>query len=195
MPTNHVPLRYANLLPILLLIATGAQFRSWGITLDFWGDEAWWASRLHREPITDVMFRPVGYMWLCKQLGTLVGNDLWFRLPSYLASIGTLIIIYLASGQIYKNRITCLTILFISALHPKLIVFAKEFKPYSTEIFLHCFLLYWALRCSRARVFPLAFFVACIASIPFCYNIIFLFPGLLWLLVAEQAKAMAKNIP
>lgn len=192
--THYVITHRISLLVALALMVAGVSMRSLGLDLDFWGDEAWWATRLNNEPVTNFMFRPVAYMWLCKQLALLGGNDLWLRLPSYVASIGTLLCLYLASGQLYRYRLSALVVLAIAVVHPKLIVFAKEFKPYATEIFIHSALLWWALRCVNNGRATRPFIITCLCSIPFCYNIVFLLPCFMWVFGSAQIKQTGAHL-
>jgi hypothetical protein len=184
--------KYNMIILCSAVIFAGILFRSLGITLDFWGDEAWLATRLSTEPLHSMFERPIGYLWLCKQIGDLTNNNLFYRLPSYLAGIGTIIIIFLAAKSLYKHYLTVLVVLFLVALHPKLIVFAKEFKPYSVEVFIHSGVLYWAWLCIKNGKASSTFIVTTTVACLFSYNLVFLYPGLVLALYSKQLKEKLK---
>lgn len=165
----------------LVVFAAGVAFRSWGVlfgTFDFWADEAWWATLTTRIALTESGIRPIGYMWLSQHLAAFNNPELMLRLPSYLAGIGTMLCVYLAARRLLTLRMLALLALCLVALNPKLIAFAKEFKPYSLETFVHSGLLLWALVCYQRRRMGVAFPAVALAALPFCYNIMFLYPGL-----------------
>jgi hypothetical protein len=192
--TNGWPQRHLNpcYIPALLaLLATGTVFRSVGVltaTLDFWADEAWWAVLVNERPLLTPGIRPIGYMWMCRQLNLLGNPEFFLRLPSYLASIGVLACVCVGATRLLKSRPVILFITFVVALHPKLIVFAKEFKPYSLETFLHIGLTLWALDSYRRGRTSAAFWVAAAVSLLFCYNIVFLYPALALALVPQSRE-------
>lgn len=168
------------------LFVAGAAARSWGVlvgTLDFWADEAWWAVNLVEQPISLLSIRPVGYFWLCQQLNRLGNPELFLRLPSYLAGVGVLACVAASAALLYRSRLVVLFVLFVAAMHPTLLVFAKEFKPYSFEAFVHSGLILWAMICWRRGRSSVAFWVAAGIALPFCYNVVFLYPALLLALV------------
>lgn len=171
----------AFVIAVLAVFAVGIAFRSWGVlvsTFDFWADEAWWATLTTHIALTESGIRPIGYLWLSQYLATFDHPELTLRLPSYLAGIGTMVCVYLAARRLLTLRVLALLALCLVALNPKLIAFAKEFKPYSLETFVHSGLLLWAIVCMQRRRVGVAFPAVALAVLPFCYNILFLYPGL-----------------
>ncbi|MCA1799508.1 MAG: glycosyltransferase family 39 protein [Xanthomonadaceae bacterium] len=165
----------------LVVFAAGIAFRSWGVlfgTFDFWADEAWWATLTTHIALTESGIRPIGYMWLSQHLAAFNNPELTLRLPSYLAGIGTMVCVYLAARRLLTLRVLALLALCLVAMNPKLVAFAKEFKPYSLETFVHSGLLLWALICYQRRRIGVAFPAVALAVLPFSYNIVFLYPGL-----------------
>jgi len=170
---------------IFIILAFGITFRTWGVlpeSLDLWADEAWWAAKLADRGVFDLGFRPIGYMWLCKQLSGFENQELMLRLPSLISSTGFLVCIFLCAKTLLKNHLIIIFCVFLAAFHPKLIVFAKEFKPYSVEVFIHGMLIFWALNFYKKKPTIIEFVGVAIFSGLFCYNAIFLFPAvLLWI--------------
>lgn len=180
---------------LALLLAAGILFRSWGVltgTLDFWADEAWWAVKTAEQPLLAPSIRPIGYMWLSKGLLQIGNPELLLRLPSYIAGIGVVACVGLCALRLFKSRIVVLFVVLVCVLHPKLIVFAKEFKPYSLEAFIHSGVTLWALVCWQRRRASSAFWIASAIALPFCYNIVFLYPALILVLVAPQFLGQAQ---
>jgi hypothetical protein len=178
------------------LLVAGAVFRSWGVLdgpLDLWADEAWWATLLYERELHDLGFRPIGYMWLSRLLGSLGDDALMLRLPSYLAGIVSLGLVLASARVLMDSRLMALFALLVMALHPALVVFAKEFKPYSLEVFIYSGFTLWALVCVRRRRVPHAFWPCAAAAIPFAYNIVFLIPALAAALHADRFSAMARR--
>lgn len=176
------PAELLFLLTLAGLLVAGVLFRSWGVvtgTLDFWADEAWWAVIVAEEPLLEPSIRPMAYMWLSALLSNWGPPEVMLRLPSYLGGIGVLACVCASAFLLFKTRAAVLFVVFLAVLHPKLIVYAKEFKPYSFEVFIHSSLLLWALVCWQRRRSSVAFWIASFMALPFCYNIVFLYPGLL----------------
>lgn len=166
---------------IVALLAIGLGIRSWGVlidTLDLWADEAWWATLLESRSLDDLGFRPIGYMWICRQLLDLGDPGVMLRLPSFLAGCAALIFIYRSAELMFRSRTAVLFVLLVAAVHPNLVVFAKEFKPYSVEVFVYSALTFWALLCLRRGRASIGFLSAAIVAIPFCYPVVFLYPAL-----------------
>ena len=167
---------YAAALAALLL--AGVLFRSWGVvigeTLDFWADEAWWAELMARVSLAEFSLRPVGYVWLSQRLVAFGDPELVLRLPSYVAALGTLAFTTASAHRLFASRVVVLLVVCLVALHPKLIAFAKEFKPYAVEAFVYSAFIYYGL-VGRARA---AVWVGALAALPFAYNVVFLYPGL-----------------
>jgi hypothetical protein len=170
------------LVALAVLLAAGIMMRSWGVlfgTLDFWGDEAWWAENLDEPFRLTTSIRPLGYLWICRELNLLGNPELFLRLPSYFAGIGILLCLCLTALRLYRGRLVILFIVLVAVLHPKLLVFAKEYKPYSLEAFVQCGLTLWAIACYQRGRVSAAFWITAGLALPFCYNVVFLYPAIL----------------
>ena len=116
---------------IVALLGVGLGIRTWGVLidpLDLWGDEAWWATLLESRSLLDLGFRPIGYMWICRQLLDLGSPEVMLRLPSWLAGFAALLFIYKSADLTFRSRAAVLFVLLLAAVNPYLVVFAKEFK-------------------------------------------------------------------
>jgi hypothetical protein len=180
---------------VAVILSAAILVRSWGALiapLDFWADEAWWATLLETRSLGDLGFRPVGYMWLCRQLMDLGPPEVMLRLPSWLAGIGAVALMLWGASLSYRSRAAVLVVLLLAAFHPKLIVFAKEFKPFSVEVFVFAGLTAWALAClRRGRATP-GLVAAALAALPFCYPVVFLYPALLLAFAGEKLAALRR---
>ena len=173
--------RYLYVGAVLALLAAGLVVRCWGVLpvpLDFWADEAWWATLLQSGEFTQFGFRPAGYMWLCRELLALGSPELMLRLPSLVAGVAALVCLFLSARLSTTTRTAALFVLLVAAFHPKLVVFAKEFKPYSVEVFIFSALTLWTLACIHRGWNRTTVFIAALIALPFCYPVVFLYPGM-----------------
>lgn len=170
--------RLAYAAALAALLGAGVVYRSWGVVigepLDFWADEAWWAVLIERVSLAEFSLRPVGYVWLSQRLAAFGDPEFMLRLPSWLAALGTLAFTTASARRLLGSRAVVLLVVCLVALHPKLIAFAKEFKPYAIEAFLYSAVIHCGLVC-RART---AIWTGAVAALPFAYNLVFLYPGL-----------------
>lgn len=189
--TRAARLGYPAALGAVLL--AGVLFRSWGVVLgtplDLWADEAWWLTLAVQHNLAQFSIRPVGYLWLVQHLARFDDPELMLRLPSCLAAVGALACTGWAARRSFTARPLVVLAVALVALHPQLVVFAKEFKPYAVEVFVHAGLMAWALHGLRVRRLGVVFVAAALAALPFCYNVLFLYPGLAAAFVAVHRPA------
>lgn len=177
------------------LLAAGLIVRSWGVlvdTLDLWADEAWWAMLLESRGLDEHGFRPIGYMWLCRELLALGDPEFVLRLPSYLGGLGALLFIWKSAELLYRNRIAVIFVLLVAVVHPNLIAFAKEFKPYSLEVFAYSMLTYLALQAMRRARTGVGLPVAALSVAPFSYPVVFLYPALVTVFAGRRLAGLAR---
>lgn len=189
--------RYLYIGAIVALLGIGATIRAWGVLidpLDLWADEAWWATLLESRSLSKFGFRPIGYMWVCRQLFDLGDPGVMLRLPSYLAGVGALVFIYKSAALLYRSRTAVVFVLVLAVFHPFLIVFAKEFKPYSIEVFVFSALTYWAFRGLRRGRAGAGLWTAAAISLPFCYPVVFMVPALALAFAGEQLKVLGRFV-
>jgi hypothetical protein len=170
---------------IVLALWIGVVLRVSGHYFDqsaLWQDEASWARRLVERSVLDMPIRPLAFMWLAQQLATLFGpSEFWLRFLPNTASIVALGFMPYIATQLLKSRLSRFLLVFVWAIQPALIDYAKEFKPYSFEVLVHLvpLLLYLKYR-QTSRLGYLWVFLGCLPFLfPFAYNIAFAYPGLL----------------
>jgi uncharacterized membrane protein len=181
---------------VVALIAAGFFARGWGVLpvpLDFWADEAWWATLLSTGEFERYAFRPVGYMWLCQMLLELGSAELMLRLPSLVAGCAALICLWKCAEWSTRSRAAVIFVLVLAAFHPKLVVFAKEFKPYGVEIFVVSALTLGTLYCMRRGRGRIGLVIAALAALPLCYPAVFLYPGIAIALAGERLAALSRT--
>ncbi len=182
---------------LIAVVIAGIGFRSAGYfngTISLWWDEIHWLEKLMSKPITNMSFRPIGYMWLSKMLVGVRLDETFIRLTSYVPSLFSIALIYLISIKVFKSKITVLVALFLFCLNPTFIAFAKEFKPYAMEVFVHLFLVWVTLQYfeTRSRAILVSLLSSCFIGLTLAYNIVFLFPTifliLLWVSYQQNDK-------
>ncbi len=195
---------YEVALVITLMVGLFLRVNGWlGHHISFWMDEALWASRMLRWPLLELGIRPVGFMGITRLLVSLFGaREVWFRLLPALGAIGSLLLMpYIASRLVTSKWLRLLMVLMF-AIHPALVDYANEFKPYSWEVLVHLvpFALYLRFKetGSRAWFFGLLGFLP--VSFLLAYNIALAFPGLLLLCLsiawqsAERKKLVIATV-
>ena len=102
---------------ITCIIGLAAFFRSQGYfdgNISFWWDEAHWADKLITKPLKDVIsIRPIGFMFLTKQLIKISKDETVFRLVSYLSSILAIPLVFLIAKRIWRSKKAILLMLFV----------------------------------------------------------------------------------
>ena len=176
-------------LALIALLGLGIGLRLVGYLghpIALWEDEAFWARRLIHRNLLELTIRPVGFMWLSRQLVRAFGpSEFWLRFLPNLASHGTLLLAPYVASQLFAPRWARLLLVFLFALNPALIDLAKEFKPYSVEAFAHMSLLALYLRYRQLgrRRYLFGLLVLMPALLPFAYVTSFAYPGLLLLVL------------
>ncbi len=157
-----------------------------------WQDEALWANHLFDQSLFSHNIRPIGFMWLTKLLVDVFGaTEFWLRFIPNVTSIGALLLAPYVASQLTKSPLARVALVTLFALHPALIDFSKEFKPYSSEAFLHLAFvaLYLRWRETRRKAWLVALLVALPVSVLFAYNLAFALPGLLLLAFIDGFEA------
>jgi hypothetical protein len=157
--------------------------------IPFWTDEAHAANELMRGRWFKPSVRPIGFMgvsyWLASSFGP---TEATLRFLPWLSGVlGAIVAIPLA-GRLVQSPAIRLLFVAIVALHPFTVDFSREFKPYSTSIFVHlsclwCALAYWQTR-------SMGWLVASVTipwfGVLFAQDVLFLYPGL-YLAIAVTA--------
>jgi hypothetical protein len=188
--------RAAYRVALVALIALGIYFRSrryWIDPLGLWVDEATWGIRLFRRSLTQLEFRPIGYMALTKLIVTVYSDERTLRILSYVAGLASLLITADLAKYLFKSRLVRVLCVAVVAYNPLLIDMAREFKPYSVEFCVHLGLIWLFVRwhASRSRASLGALLACSVLAFPFAYNIVFLLPGLFTLLGYTFLRAKA----
>ncbi|MEO8905727.1 MAG: hypothetical protein ABI488_24575 [Polyangiaceae bacterium] len=183
-------------LALAALVVVGLYFRSRRYFVDplgLWMDEAMWGLRLFTRPLTQLEFRPIGYMALTKLVVHIYSDERTLRCLSYVAGVGSLFISIDLAKQLFKSRWVRLLCVAVIAYQPLLIDMTREFKPYAVEFFVHWGLVWlfvrWRARGSRASL--IALLTCAVLAFPLAYNVVFLLPGLFALLGLSLLRARA----
>jgi len=189
----------AFVLGMFLSLALGVFLRLnsyLGHSISLWFDEAMWGSRvLHRE-LLQFGIRPIGFIWLTRVLvNTFGATEIWLRfLPNVSALVALLLMPYVAS-RFLDNRLLRVLLVLLFAIHPALVDFANEFKPYGFEVLLHLIPIVLYLRLEQTQ--RLRYFYALLVYLPICfllaYNISFTYPGLLLLLLRYAWQSASRR--
>jgi hypothetical protein len=160
------------------VLLVGVVLRLLGMfSLELWSDEARWCEHLLIG--TGTWFRPVGYMWLTKQILALEINEPLLRSLSTVAGIAQLPLVYVALRHLVKRPVVAVVGTWLLAIHPVAVAMSKEFKPYAVEAMLHSALVVFALlylRSKSARWLAALLITALVA--PFlAWTVVFAYPG------------------
>lgn len=190
MQTNNSTQMYYFYTGVGIILLFGSTIRLWGINLDFWADEAWWASRLISENIY-ISIRPIGFVATSELLLNFSRSEEILRLPSFLSGVLSLWIIFLCCKKLSFHKNITLFIIGICAINPLLVTFSKEFKPYSIEILIHSLLILWSLSWKQGTPITRKEISFIILSILFSYSSIFVLPILIFLRFQPSIKDLS----
>jgi hypothetical protein len=169
-----------------------------GEQISLWLDEALWAQRFVSKPILSLGIRPAGFVWLTRCVVSVLGaSELGFRFLPNVAALASLMLMPYVASQLLVSRALRVLLVLLFAIHPVLVDFANEFKPYSFEVLIHLLPIALYLRYEQTR--RAGYVYALLAYLPVAflcaYNMAFAFPGLL-LLAARAAwgSSLRRNL-
>jgi hypothetical protein len=136
----------------LVVLAAGLRIALWLQERSLWIDEARLslniASRTYLQlfpPLDYNQAAPPLYLWLERAVVDLLGvGEGALRLPSLLAGIATVALVY-AIGHRLFGRPVALLATAVAALSPTLVYFSSEVKQYAVEAFVGCIVVYLGL--------------------------------------------------
>ena len=115
-----------------VVVVFGVVLRLMGFfDLQLWLDEASWCKRLVDGHYGWI--RPVGYMWITRQLVLFHNTEPMLRSLSYVAGIAQLPLLYLLVRRVVAVPAIAVGATFALAIHPIAVAMTKEFKPYALE--------------------------------------------------------------
>lgn len=167
----------ACLLLGLFLRARGFLFS----TTPLWLDEAGWARILLSEPLLKPSIRPFGFMTLSWLITKVLGpTEFALRLLPWLAGLVSLFLAVFVARRAFRSPAAQLLLVASLALHPFVIDYAKEFKPYSLSLAFHLGCVSFALLYFRTE--RLRWLIAALGTgstgLLFAPDLVFAFPGL-----------------
>ncbi len=155
-----------------------------GHRISFWLDEALWAPRFVSWPLLSLGIRPIGFVWLTRALVSVFGaTEVWFRFLPNIGAIGALLLMPYVASRLLESRVLRVLLVLLFAIHPALVDFANEFKPYSFEVFVHLVPIALYLRYEQSKQAKHLYWLLAYLPVSFllAYNMAFAFPGLLLL--------------
>jgi len=178
--------------PVLLttVVAIGVYLRAYDFfvsPLSLWYDEAWRASSLlssgglfhamikGQSNIDPILFN-VGVYLLAK----LYNTESVLRLISLVPSLFSIVLTYLLARRFTNERWIVFWAVFVVSVHPTLIDYARELKPYALGLCTHLavLMLYFKFR-DAASISEIALFTVILGIAYFASStIVFLFPAL-----------------
>lgn len=199
-PILRVGLPAERVVRVILLgiVAVGIGLRARGYlfsTEALWGDEAGWAVKLQKDPLVELLIRPIGFMAVTKALTSLLSpTETVLRALPWAAGIGVVALSPLLARQLFQSAAARLLFVAILALDPAAIDLAKEFKPYSVSLGLHAALLFTVLRyrdTRRARDLAWVLVLA-VPGVLFAQDAVFAYPSI-FLVIAVDAVMAGKS--
>ena len=126
---------------VVFVMVVGIVARLAGVrSLELWSDEARWCEHLLTG--TGTWFRPIGYMWVTRQILEVFGVSAHaLRSLSTLSGILLLPLVYVVLLRIVQHRTVALAATWLLAIHPVAVAMSKEFKPYIVEALMHALLI------------------------------------------------------
>ncbi len=179
---------------IVLLVVFGVVLRLQGqfwSPSGLWFDEAVWARRvIERSPFSHNI-RPFAFMGLTKALCAWFGaTEFWLRFVPNVTGIGTVLLAPYVASRLFKSNLARVLAVLLIAIHPALNDLSKEFKPYSSDAFIHLGTLALFLRYRETQSKGWLLALACVLPLllPFSFSAAFLYPGVLLLLLIDRFK-------
>ncbi len=146
----------------------------------FWLDECSWAMNLVELPLLELCIRPIGFMWLSRELASVFSlSEPVLRFMPWFAGMAAVGMAPALARRLFANRGARLLFVAIVAFNPVAIDFSKEFKPYSISLCLHLLLMLLTLRyVDTRRGRDLAWLlVAATLGCLFAQDVVFAYPG------------------
>ena len=179
-----------------------------------WLDEAYWALQLQLLPLRTPTIRPIGFTAFARLSTHLFGaTEPALRLLPWMAGVAAVIISIPLARRLFRAPGARLLFVAIIALHPHLIDFAREFKPYSVSFCLHALTVLFAVSYWKTGSIRYLFLAPAVATlgVTFAQDLVFIFPGLflsiglaamrarrtkhLWALVATGVATLILLLP
>ena len=162
----------------IAVIVLGIMLRLLGFfSIEVWVDESTWGRRAWLGQYG--WLRPIGFMWLEKQIIGLYSSEQTLRLLSYVAGIAQLPLVWIALRRVTSSPWAALTGLFLLAVNPIAVAMTKEFKPYALESMLHtalALLAFWYV--AKPSSVRAAVVVATTALLPLVsWSVVFAYPA------------------
>ncbi|OGS36222.1 MAG: hypothetical protein A2293_15985 [Elusimicrobia bacterium RIFOXYB2_FULL_49_7] len=174
---------------ILLLLGAGLRLRAFFSGRGLWGDEAHLALAVIKTPfvkLSEALYNlqaaPLGFLYLSKAMVIQLGqSEPILRLFPLLTGLFLLGVAYGVAKEVRLPVLAGLFFLLLLAIHPTLVYYSSEFKPYGSDAFFAFLLLYLALRVHRLDTFLSFSFFFIISSISlfFSFPAVFVFGGLI----------------
>ncbi len=126
-----------------------------------------------------VQSAPVGWLWVLKLYSLVFGTSVYaLRVPSLLAYVGTLFLMYVLFKKVLKVYFPMVGVAFAASM-PLLVQYSNMFKPYITDGFF-CLLAIWLFYLwQEGRVKPLAFAILWAVLIWFSNPVVFVEAGMM----------------
>jgi len=179
-----------------LLIFLGITLRSLGYfdgKNGLWNDEANWVLRTASGRAGGGI-RPPGYTLLSRVFIAWGPSEALLRSTSYLAGVVAVPLFFWMSLRLGLGRCSSLLGLFVVAVHPWLISYAKEFKPYGLEFGFHVGILALSSIYMRRPTWAslLGLGATGVVSLLFGWSTVFLLPGVVAACLAIQIRDRLK---
>jgi hypothetical protein len=178
---------------VVFVMVVGIVARLAGVrSLELWSDEARWCEHLLTG--TGTWFRPVGYMWVTRQILEVFGVSApALRSLSTLSGILLLPLVYVVLLRIVQHRTVALAATWLLAIHPVAVAMSKEFKPYIVEALMHAILIGLTLLVVEAGVRRRRWLILlCVTSTIaplFAWTVVFLYPAIYVLVGLAEWRA------
>jgi len=192
--------RKIQILLALLIITLAAQIRTYNLgARSLWLDEASVANWISQSNLKGVLASlgpapPLFVITIHYLVKLLPNNEFTLRLLPCLFGIGSLVLIYLVARRI-DSKVALLTLILFS-FSPHLIIYSKELKQYSGDVFFALLLVFLAERIVRKdswRNWGLWVLFSSLA-LGFSHAAVFVIPGLSLVLLLQGIGSRGRGI-
>src|SRR5262245_2587788 len=175
----------------MVLVGVWLRCRS-VVTAPMWLDEASWTIRTLKDPLKELVIRPIGFMYVARELARLFSPyEFVMRLVPWFAGVLCAVISLPLARRLFRSEAARLLFVAMITLDPGAIDYSKEFKPYSVSLAIHAGLLLLAIRyVARGKWSDLAGLVCLSAlGVLFAQDAVFAYPGVFLLVFIEAFRA------
>lgn len=129
------------IMSLIFLLGLYLRLKALLLNICFQSDEVWIVKNFYKTylelflPLNDYQIAPVGFLFIEKFLYSISTNDMFMKMPSFLAGIATLAFFPVFASRFLKNKLLIILAYVMFAIHFPLIVYGMIMKSYIIDVF------------------------------------------------------------